>query len=68
ALLAARADMASDLAQQLGCAFDDGPLGTAIRVDTWKRTSVAGVYAAGDARPLPRVDANRGAERPVVER
>ncbi|HEM7803351.1 NAD(P)/FAD-dependent oxidoreductase [Burkholderia cenocepacia] len=50
--IGARTDMASDLAQQLGCAFDDGPLGTAIRVDTWKRTSVAGVYAAGDASSL----------------
>ncbi|RQV21475.1 NAD(P)/FAD-dependent oxidoreductase [Burkholderia cenocepacia] len=48
----ARTDMASDLAQQLGCAFDEGPLGTAIRVDAWKRTSVAGVYAAGDASSL----------------
>ncbi|WP_321949840.1 NAD(P)/FAD-dependent oxidoreductase [Burkholderia cenocepacia] len=50
--IGARTDMASDLAQQLGCAFDDRPLGTAIRVDTWKRTSVAGVYAAGDASSL----------------
>ncbi|MBR8297413.1 NAD(P)/FAD-dependent oxidoreductase [Burkholderia cenocepacia] len=50
--IGARTDMASDLAQQLGCAFDEGPLGTAIRVDTWKQTSVAGVYAAGDASSL----------------
>ncbi|ALX14110.1 thioredoxin reductase [Burkholderia cepacia JBK9] len=50
--IGARTGMASDLAQQLGCAFDEGPLGTAIRVDTWKQTSVAGVYAAGDASSL----------------
>ncbi|TCW67565.1 MULTISPECIES: NAD(P)/FAD-dependent oxidoreductase [Burkholderia] len=41
--------MACDLAQQLGCAFDDGPLGPVVRVDAMKQTSVAGVFAAGDA-------------------
>ncbi|VWC95771.1 NAD(P)/FAD-dependent oxidoreductase [Burkholderia lata] len=45
----ARTTMASDLAQQLGCAFDDGPLGPVVRVDALKQTSVAGVFAAGDA-------------------
>ncbi|MBW5807006.1 FAD-binding protein [Burkholderia sp. COPS] len=45
----ARTAMASDLAQQLGCAFDDGPLGPVVRVDAGKETSVAGVFAAGDA-------------------
>ncbi|KGB93874.1 NAD(P)/FAD-dependent oxidoreductase [Burkholderia cepacia] len=50
--IGARTTMASELAQQLGCAFDEGPLGPAIRVDTWKQTSVAGVYAAGDASSL----------------
>ncbi|VWB69284.1 thioredoxin reductase [Burkholderia lata] len=45
----ARTAMASDLAQQLGCAFDDGPLGPVVRVDAMKQTSVAGVFAAGDA-------------------
>ena len=41
--------MASPLAEQLGCAFDDGPTGPYIRVDDWKMTSLEGVYAAGDA-------------------
>lgn len=41
--------MASPLAHQLGCAFDEGPVGPVIRVDEIKRTSVPGVYAAGDA-------------------
>ncbi|MGO1070362.1 NAD(P)/FAD-dependent oxidoreductase [Lysobacter sp. CA199] len=41
--------MASPLADQLGCEFEQGPLGRHIRVDEWKATSVAGVYAAGDA-------------------
>ncbi|MGN6659463.1 MAG: FAD-dependent oxidoreductase, partial [Achromobacter mucicolens] len=47
--VAARAHMASPLAEQLGCAFDEGPLGSVIRVDDMKQTTVQGVYAAGDA-------------------
>ncbi|MGJ7612871.1 MULTISPECIES: NAD(P)/FAD-dependent oxidoreductase [unclassified Variovorax] len=39
---------ASPLAAQLGCAFDDGPLGPVLRVDAMKMTTVPGVYAAGD--------------------
>ncbi|MEN2468819.1 NAD(P)/FAD-dependent oxidoreductase [Burkholderia sp. GS2Y] len=45
----ARTVMASDLAQQLGCAFDEGPLGAVVRVDAMKQTSVTGVFVAGDA-------------------
>jgi thioredoxin reductase len=45
----ARTEMASDLAEQLGCALDEGPLGPLIRVDGFKETSVPGVFAAGDA-------------------
>ncbi|EJL31513.1 thioredoxin reductase [Caulobacter sp. AP07] len=41
--------MTSPLAEQLGCAFDDGMLGPVIRVDDGKATTVPGVYAAGDA-------------------
>lgn len=40
---------ASPLAEELGCAFDDGPFGPLLRVDGMKQTSVPGVYAAGDA-------------------
>ncbi|MCK9553321.1 NAD(P)/FAD-dependent oxidoreductase [Aquamicrobium sp.] len=43
-----RTDTASPIAEQLGCAFEDGPLGAFIRVDAMKATSVPGVYAAGD--------------------
>lgn len=47
---ASKVHMASPLAEQLGCAFDQGPLGPYIRVDdSRKQTTVAGVYAAGDA-------------------
>jgi thioredoxin reductase len=47
--IGARTEMTCDLPEQLGCAIDEGPLGPVIRVDEWKETSVAGVYAAGDA-------------------
>ena len=47
--IASRTRMASPLAEQLGCAFDDGPLGPVIRTDEKKQTTVAGVFAAGDA-------------------
>lgn len=40
---------ASPLAEELGCAFDDGPFGPLLRVDGMKQTSVTGIYAAGDA-------------------
>lgn len=40
---------ASPLAGQLGCAFDDGPFGSYVRVDERKQTTVPGVFAAGDA-------------------
>ncbi|KMY86025.1 Thioredoxin reductase [Candidatus Paraburkholderia calva] len=44
-----RTRMASPLAGQLGCAFDEGSIGPVIRVDDWKQTSVPGIFAAGDA-------------------
>jgi thioredoxin reductase len=45
--------MASPLAEQLGCAFDDGPFGPVIRTDGRKETTVPGVFAAGDAARAP---------------
>ena len=45
--------MASPLAEQLGCAFDDGPFGPIIRTDGSRETTVPGVYAAGDAARAP---------------
>ncbi|CAB3826333.1 NAD(P)/FAD-dependent oxidoreductase [Achromobacter mucicolens] len=47
--VASRVHMASPLAAQLGCEFDEGPLGPVIRVDDMKQTTVPGVFAAGDA-------------------
>lgn len=40
---------ASSLAEQLGCAFEDGPLGSFIKTSGFKETSVPGVFACGDA-------------------
>jgi thioredoxin reductase len=40
--------MNSPIAEQLGCAFDDGPLGPVIRIDATGMSTVPGVYAAGD--------------------
>lgn len=44
-----RTRMASPLAEQLGCGFEEGPSGLVIRTDAQKETTVAGVFAAGDA-------------------
>jgi thioredoxin reductase len=51
--IAAPMTQTSPLAAQLGCAFDDTPLGPIVRTDAWKLTSVPGVYAAGDAARFP---------------
>ena len=50
---ASRTRMASPLAEQLGCEFDDGPFGPVIRTDGKKATTVPGVYSAGDAARVP---------------
>ncbi|MBY3256333.1 NAD(P)/FAD-dependent oxidoreductase [Rhizobium laguerreae] len=47
--VAPKTTMASPVAEQLGCAFDDGPFGPIIRVADNKETTVKGVFAAGDA-------------------
>lgn len=47
--VAPRTYMASPLAEQLGCAFEEGPMGPFIRTDGVKETSVPGVFACGDA-------------------
>ncbi|WP_409265691.1 NAD(P)/FAD-dependent oxidoreductase [Massilia sp. BHUDP2] len=51
-----RLHMASPIASQLGCEFDEGPLGPFIRTDMTKQTTVPGVFAGGDAtRPAGNV-------------
>jgi len=41
--------LASPVAAQLGCAMADGPMGPHIQVDAVQQTSVANVFACGDA-------------------
>jgi thioredoxin reductase len=41
--------LASPVAEQLGCALEDGPIGVFINVDEGKATSVPNVFACGDA-------------------
>ena len=47
--LAPRTRPASELAQQLGCALEDGPLGPFITTDLLKETTIRAVFACGDA-------------------
>lgn len=47
--VAPRTELANDLAGQLGCQIEESPAGPRIQVDTMQRTSVPGVFAAGDA-------------------
>jgi thioredoxin reductase len=52
----ARFEMASPLAQQLGLQFEESPVGSVIRTDPMKETSMPGVFACGDtARPMASV-------------
>lgn len=45
---------ASDLAKDLGCEIVETPMGRHLKVDDHQRTTVPGVFAAGDlARPFP---------------
>jgi len=41
--------LASPVAEELGCALEDGPMGLFIKVDDFKATSVPNVFACGDA-------------------
>jgi thioredoxin reductase len=43
-----RTKPASPLAEHLGCAHDESPLGTFVRTDTLKATTTPGVFACGD--------------------
>lgn len=49
--LGSRIRFASDIAEQLGCATEEGMQGTLLSTDTSKQTTVPGVYAAGDITP-----------------
>jgi len=45
--------MTSGLAESLGCAFTDTPLGRIVQVGADRRTSVPGVFAVGDMARVP---------------
>lgn len=51
--LAPQSRLNSPIAEQLGCAVDETPLGPVIRTDAGKQTTVPGVYAAGDIARVP---------------
>jgi thioredoxin reductase len=44
-----RTHSGSPLAEMLGCEMEQGPMGTFVRTDGMKATSVPGVYVCGDA-------------------
>lgn len=48
-----RSCFSSPLAEQLGAAIDNGPLGPLIRTDADKMTTVPGLFAAGDIARAP---------------
>ena len=60
--LAPRSRLNGSIAEQLGCALDDGPFGPVIRTDAAKLTTVPGVYAAGDAARAPHNASCRAAD------
>ena len=47
--VASRTAPTGSLAEDLGCDFDEGPLGRFLRTEAMKETTVAGVFACGDA-------------------
>ncbi|WP_417842780.1 NAD(P)/FAD-dependent oxidoreductase [Thalassospira sp.] len=48
-LIQTRTEITSPLAHQLGCAFEEGPLGPFIKIDAMMETTIPGVFACGDA-------------------
>lgn len=52
ALFLAPRQSAPTFAADLGCDFTEGPLGSYVTADEFRRTSVAGVFAAGDMARL----------------
>lgn len=58
---ATKTRLASPLAEQLGCALDEGPIGPVVRRNEMLETTVPGVFACGDAaRPFGNVATSVG--------
>ncbi|XHC00463.1 NAD(P)/FAD-dependent oxidoreductase [Nitratireductor sp. ac15] len=51
--VAPRVEPASDLPVALGCALQETPMGTQIKTDASKETSIPGVFACGDVALAP---------------
>ena len=51
-----RSVIKNDFAARLGCELEAGPMGSFIKTDASKQTTVPGVFACGDvALPMPAV-------------
>ncbi len=50
---ATRTSPASPIAESLGCALEETPMGVQIQTDAAKETTVRGVFACGDAARVP---------------
>jgi thioredoxin reductase len=50
---ASKAAPSTPIAERLGCALTETPMGIQIRTDDMKETSVAGAFACGDAARMP---------------
>ncbi|MBJ7536101.1 NAD(P)/FAD-dependent oxidoreductase [Marinomonas transparens] len=46
--VAPKTHMTNSFAEQLGCEFEEGPLGLVIKTDDMKQTNITGLFAAGD--------------------
>jgi thioredoxin reductase len=51
--VAPKSTLSSPIANQLGALIEDGPLGSILKTDAEKRTTVPGLYAAGDIAHMP---------------
>ncbi len=50
---ASRTSPSNALAERMGCALEETPMGIQLRTDAESRTSVAGVFACGDVARVP---------------
>lgn len=51
--VAPKSSLSSTIAAELGTTIEDGPLGPILKTDAEKRTTVPGLYAAGDIAHMP---------------